>query len=294
MSTHEVVLGNGLAHRITRIVIYGALLFMAAIYVFPLLVVVLTSLKPLEELRSGTIIDFPAAPTMQPWYQAMFAACIGTSCNGLAPYFVNSVMMVVPAVLLSTPIGAVNGFALTHFKFPGHNWVFAFLLFGVFIPLQIVLIPLAYVMGSLGIANSVMGLILVHVIYGIAFTTLFFRNFFITVPHEIVDAARMDGARFLQIFRRIVLPVAIPTMVVSVIWQFTHIWNDYLLATTYTSGLTSPVTVGLYNMVASTTGTKEYNVNMAAVFLTALPTLLVYVFAGRYFLRGLVAGSVKG
>ncbi|PZU85489.1 MAG: sugar ABC transporter permease [Shinella sp.] len=294
MSTNEMVLGTGFAHRLTRFFIYGALVLMAAMYLFPLFVVLMTSLKSAEEIRTGTIIDLPSAPSLKSWYDAMFVACIGVSCNGLSKHFINSFTMVTPAVLLSTSIGALNGFALTQFRFRGDTLVFAFLLFGVFLPLQIVLIPLASVLGKIGIANSIWALVLVHVIYGIPFTTLFFRNFFVTVPHEITSAAKMDGAGFLQIFFRIVLPISIPSFVVSIIWQFTNIWNDYLFATTYTSGDSSPVTVGLYNMVASTTGVKAYNVDMAAVLLTALPTLIVYIFAGRYFIRGLVAGAVKG
>lgn len=294
MSTNELVLGNGAGARLARVFIHGALAVMAVLYLFPLLVTVFTSLKSLEEIRTGTIVSLPSSVSLRSWYDAMFTACVGVSCSGLSGNFINSFIMVVPAVVLSTAVGALNGFALTQFSFRGSNVVFGFLLFGVFLPLQIVLIPLAHVLGYLGIANTVSGLVLLHVVYGIPFTTLFFRNFFVSVPHEITSAAKMDGAGFLQIFHRVILPISIPSFVVSTIWQFTNIWNDYLFAATYTSGDTSPVTVGLYNMVASTTGVKAYNVDMAAVLLTALPTLLVYIFAGRYFIRGLVAGAVKG
>ncbi|MGY5809108.1 carbohydrate ABC transporter permease [Rhizobium sp. LEGMi198b] len=294
MNSNDMVLGAGAAHRVARVFIYGALLFMAAIYIFPLFVVIATSLKSLEEIRTGTILSLPSTLSFASWYDAMFNACVGVSCHGLNGYFLNSFAMVIPAVLVSTSIGALNGFALTQFKFRGHNLVFGFLLFGVFLPLQIVLIPIAHVLGSLGISNSVAGLVLVHIVYGIPFTTLFFRNFFVTVPHEITSAAKMDGAGFIQVFLRILLPISVPSFVVSIIWQFTNIWNDYLFATTYASGENAPVTVGLYNLVASTTGTKLYNVNMAAVMLTAMPTLIVYIFAGRYFIRGLTAGAVKG
>jgi glucose/mannose transport system permease protein len=183
---------------------------------------------------------------------------------------------------------------LTKWRFRFDNIVFALILFGCFIPFQVVLLPMARVLGILGLSGSVGGLVLVHVVYGIGFTTLFFRNFFITVPSELVKAATIDGAGFLTIFTRIMLPLSLPIIVVTVIWQFTQIWNDFLFGVSFSAGGGQPITVALNNIVNSSTGVKEYNLDMAAAIIAGLPTLLVYVFAGRYFVRGLTAGSVKG
>jgi glucose/mannose transport system permease protein len=168
------------------------------------------------------------------------------------------------------------------------------LLLGCFIPFQIILLPMAQVLGILGLSQSMQGLILVHIIYGIAFTTLFFRNFYVTVPQELVQAAMIDGAGFFRIFRKIILPVSIPIFVVSIIWQTTQIWNDFLFGVVFSSGESQPVTVALNNLVNTSTGVKKYNVDMAAAMIAAFPTMLVYIIAGKYFLRGLTAGSVKG
>jgi glucose/mannose transport system permease protein len=202
--------------------------------------------------------------------------------------------MAIPAVAISTAIGVINGYALTQWRFRGADLIFALLLFGVFIPYQIVLIPMARVLGIIGLANSIPGLILVHVVFGIPFTTLFFRNFMISLPGDLVSAARVDGAGFFQILWRVIVPISIPCFVVSIIWQFTNIWNDYIFGATFTSGDGMPITIALNNIVNTSTGVKPYNVHMASVVITALPTLFVYIFAGRYFLRGLMAGSVKG
>ena len=202
--------------------------------------------------------------------------------------------MVIPAVILSVTLGALNGYVLTKWRFRGDNIVFAFILFGCFIPFQTVLIPMAYLLGALGIAGTIPGLVLVHVVYGISFTTLFFRNYFVSIPDEILRAARIDGAGFWAILLRILLPVSWPIIMVSVIWQFTGIWNDFLFGVAFSAGSGQPVTVALNNLVNTSTGTKAYDEDMAAAVITALPTIAVYVMAGRYFVRGLMAGSVKG
>jgi glucose/mannose transport system permease protein len=201
---------------------------------------------------------------------------------------------VVPAVVISTLVGAFNGYVLTMWRFKGSDLLFTGLLIGCFIPFQVVLLPMAQTLGWLGIANSIPGLIFVHVVYGLAFTTLFFRNFYVTVPAELTKAARIDGAGFFTIFWRIILPLSPPIIVVCVIWQFTQIWNDFLFGVVFSSGQRQPITVALNNLVNTTTGVKEYNVDMAAAIIAALPTLFVYVVAGKYFLRGLTAGAVKG
>ncbi|MGH6928430.1 MAG: carbohydrate ABC transporter permease, partial [Dongiaceae bacterium] len=172
--------------------------------------------------------------------------------------------------------------------------VFGLMLFGCFIPFQVVLVPMAQVLGKLGIANSTAGLVLVHVVYGLGFTTLFFRNYYEAFPNELIRAAMIDGAGFFRIFWRILLPSSGPIIVVTVIFQFTNIWNDFLFGASFAAGGSAPMTVALNNLVSSSTGVKEYNVHMAAAMLAALPTLLVYVVAGRFFVRGLMAGAVKG
>ncbi|TGP50752.1 carbohydrate ABC transporter permease [bacterium M00.F.Ca.ET.230.01.1.1] len=293
--THDsIVLERGGRYHLRRVFIYCCLIFIAAVYLLPLVVVVFTSLKNIDEIRNGSLLSLPKAPTLEAWQQAWSDACIGLQCSGLKGFFLNSMILIVPAVGLSTAIGAINGFALTHWKFRGSNVIFALLLFGVFIPFQIILIPMARSLGAVGLANTMPGLILVHVVYGIPFTTLFFRNYFVSLPAELVKAAKVDGAGFYQTFFRVILPISIPCIVVAVIWQFTNIWNDFLFGTTFTSGDNVPVTVALNNIVNTTTGVKRYNVDMAAVVLTALPTIAIYVLAGKYFLRGLMAGSVKG
>lgn len=277
-----------------RIAIYGALIFFAAIYLLPLFVMLVTSFKTLDEIRGGDMLQLPQQPTIEPWLNAWGTACIGLTCEGLKGYFWNSIRMVVPAVAISTLLGAFNGYVLTKWRFPGHRLIFGLMLFGCFIPFQVVLVPMAQVLGKLGIANSTPGLILVHVAYGLGFTTLFFRNYYEAFPNELIKAAMIDGAGFFRIFFRILLPSSGPIIVVTVIFQFTNIWNDFLFGASFAAGGAAPMTVALNNLVSSSTGVKEYNVHMAGAMIAALPTLLVYVLAGRYFVRGLMAGAVKG
>lgn len=277
-----------------RVFIWSLLLAAAVVYLGPLYVVVSTSFKDLAEIRSGALLDLPHELNFAAWRAAWSEACIGVQCEGLRPYFLNSILMSVPAVLISTILGALSGYALTMFNFRGANTIFAMMLFGCFVPLQIAILPMAQTLGFLGISNSITGLIVVHTIYGLSFTTLFFRNYYITVPQELVRAATMDGAGFFIIFWRVMLPLSQPIVVVSVIWQFTQIWNEFLFGASFTSGGEQPVTVALNNLINSTTSVKNYNVDMAAALIAAAPTLVVYIVAGRYFVRGLTAGSVKG
>jgi glucose/mannose transport system permease protein len=252
------------------------------------------SIKPLDEIRSGDLMAFPQAFTLQPWHDAWSLAQIGVQATGLKPYFINSFLMAVPAVLISTAFGALNGYVLTQFRFRGAGLVFAALMFSVFIPFQIVLIPMARTLGLLHMAGTVPGLVLVHVVYGIGFTTLFFRNYYAAFPGELVRSARMDGAGFFRLFWRLLLPNSGPIIVVSIIWQFTNIWNDFLFGASFSDYSSFPITVALNNLVNSSTGVKEYNVHFAAAFIAGAPTLAVYILSGKYFVRGLMAGSVKG
>ena len=211
-----------------RAFIYLILIFFALIYLAPLYVMFTTSLKDIEEIRSGNLMALPLDPTLYAWKKAWSSACTGSECQGLAPYFWNSVRIVVPAVIISTVVGAFNGYALAKWKFKGSELLFGALLFGCFIPFQVILLPMAKLLGELGLANTVTGLVLVHVIYGVAFTTLFFRNYYVGIPTELVKAAKLDGAGFLSIFRHIFIPLSTPIFVVTIIWQFTQIWNDFL------------------------------------------------------------------
>lgn len=279
---------------ILRWLLYVMLGSFALFYLAPLFVMITTSLKSLEEIRTGDLLSLPREVTFDAWATAWSGACTGIQCEGVQPYFWNSVLIAVPAVLLSTLIGAVNGYVVAQWRFPGANLFFALMLFGCFIPFQVVLLPMARMLGIMGIAGTIPGLIFVHVIYGLGFTTLFFRNYYVTIPAELTKAAKVDGAGFFRIFFSIFLPLSLPIVVVTIIWQFTQIWNDFLFGVSFSQAGTQPVTVALNNIVNSTTGVKEYNVDMAAAIIAGLPTLLVYVVAGKYFIRGLTAGSVKG
>lgn len=288
--TQDTAVRTGAA---TRIGIYLVLIGMAAFYLLPFFIMVVNSLKPLSEITGGNMMALPQQWTLDPWRAAWSTAQIGVEPTGLRPYFLNSLLMVVPAVAISTILGALNGYVLTKWRFRGDTILFGLMLFACFIPFQIVLIPMAMVLGKLGLAGSIPGLVLVHVVYGIGFTTLYFRNYYAAFPTELVRAAMIDGAGFFRIFWRIMLPVSGPIAVVSVIWQFTNIWNDFLFGASF-GGTSQPMTVALNNLVQSSTGVKEYNVHFAGAILAALPTLVVYIVAGRYFVRGLMAGSVKG
>jgi len=281
-------------NRASRFILY-AILGLAALYALaPMWVMLATSFKTLDEIREGSLIAAPHAPTFGAWLKAWGTACTGVRCEGLKPFFINSLIMTIPAVLISTLVGALNGYALTHWRFRGSDILFTLLLVGCFIPFQVVLLPMARTLGAIGLSDSVLGLILVHVVYGLAFTTLFFRNYYLSVPAELIKAARVDGAGFFTIFWRILMPISGPIFMVCVIWQFTQIWNDFLFGVVFAGADSQPVTVALNNLVRTSTGVKEYNVDMAAAIIAALPTLLVYIVAGKYFVRGLTAGAVKG
>jgi glucose/mannose transport system permease protein len=281
-------------NKLARGLIYIALILFAIYYLLPLYVMVVNSVKPLDEIRNGNMLALPSVLTFEPWFTAWSTAQIGVQATGLRPYFMNSILMVVPAVAISTLLGALNGFVLTKWRFRGDNLVFGLMLLACFIPFQIALIPAARILGLLGIAGTTQGLVLIHVVYGLGFTTLFFRNYYAAFPTELVRAAQIDGASFFQIFRRILLPSSGPIIVVTVIWQFTNIWNDFLFGASFGDFDSQPMTVALNNLVASSTGVKEYNVHFAGAILAALPTLVVYIVSGRYFVRGLMAGAVKG
>lgn len=302
--------GRGLrGTSFSRAFIYVLLGLFAVYYLAPLFVMLVTSFKTMDEIQGGNMLSLPRDPTIEPWIKAWGEVCSGLTCNGIKGYFFNSLKMVIPAVAISTLLGALNGYVLTKWRFPGHRLIFGLMLFSCFIPFQAVLLPMATLLGYLGrfgiwltnhfgttfgFGNPIVNLTLVHIIYGIGFTTLFFRNYYEAFPTELVKAAQIDGAGFFQIFRRIMLPNSLPIIVVTVIYQFTNIWNDFLFGVSYAAGETMPMTVALNNVVNTSTGVVEYNVKMEAAMSAALPTLVVYILAGRYFVRGLMAGAVKG
>jgi glucose/mannose transport system permease protein len=280
-------------HLTARLVIYGLLTFFALIYVIPLVVVVLNSFRETTEFARNGLIAFPEQFQVNSWIAAWDTYCIGGTCEGMKRNFFNSLWMTIPATIISTLLGAINGYVLSKWRFPGSEVLFTMVLLGVFMPGQIALMPWAFILGNLGLSNSLYGLILVHVIQGLSFTTLFCRNYYLSVPDDLVKAARIDGAGFWRIFWRIILPISPPILIVTVIWQFTGIWNEYLFGVVFTSGAQQPITSAL---VALTTGGQTataYDVMSAAVLIGALPPLLIYFFGGRYFIRGLTQGAIK-
>ena len=266
----------------------------ALYYLAPLYVMIVTSLKSMEEIRQGNLMTLPGEFLLDAWKIAWSGRGYTAGDVFLRPFFWNSTKMVIPAVVISTFLGALNGYVLTKWRFRGDNLIFLLFLFGCFIPYQAILLPMARTLGILGISNSITGLVVVHSIYGLSFTTLFFRNYYVSIPDEMIKAARIDGAGFFKIFFKVLPPVSAPIIVVTVIWQFTNIWNDFLFGSSFSFGEAAPIQVALNNMVLTSTSVKQYNVDMAAAFIAGFPTLVVYILAGKYFIRGLTAGSVKG
>lgn len=273
--------------------VYLALYLLGVLFLVPLAIVLMTSMRPAAEIAAGNLISFPQHFDMSAWRIAWDQVCVGSDCRGLAPYALNSISFVLPATVISTAIGSLTGFVLTKFSFRHSNLVYAAVMFGIFLPGQVFLLPMAQFLGLIGMAN-VYGLILVHTVFGLGFTTLFFRNYYVQIPDELIRAARIDGASVARIYRRIILPLSPPMIIVTVIWQFTHIWNEFLYGATFTSGQGLPLTAAMYSVTSGSTGTHNYNIEAAAVIMAALPTLAIYVFAGRFFVRGLTAGAVKG
>jgi glucose/mannose transport system permease protein len=277
-----------------NIVLYGILGVMSIYYLLPLYVMVMTSLKDMVEIRVGNIFAPPVEVTFQPWIKAWSQACTGLNCDGLSRGFWNSVMITVPSVIISIIVASVNGYALVNWKFKGSEVFFTILIFGSFIPYQIMLYPIVIILRELGIYGTLSGLILVHTIFGMPILTLLFRNYFSSLPEELFKAARVDGAGFWGIYFQIMLPMSMPIFVVALILQITGIWNDFLFGVVFTKPEIYPMTVQLNNIVNSVQGVKEYNVNMAATMLTGLVPLIVYFVSGKLFVRGIAAGAVKG
>jgi glucose/mannose transport system permease protein len=277
-----------------RLGVYAFLLFSAAFFLLPLWIMLLTSVKTMDEIRIGNILAWPADPTLQPWIAAWSAACTGLACDGIQVGFWNSVRILIPSVILSILVGALNGYALCFWRVRGAELMFAILLIGAFIPYQVFLYPLVRLFSTVGIYNSLPGIVLVHIIFGMPIMTLLFRNFYSSLPHELFNAARIDGGGFMTIFWRVMLPMSTPMLIVATILQVTGIWNDFILGLTFAGRANLPMTVQLNNIVNSVQGERAYNVDMAATVLTALVPLVVYFASGRWFVRGIAAGAVKG
>ena len=282
MSAVRAVAGRR-AFRVSRLVTYGLLLVVAVFYLLPIYVIVATALKSFVEVSHTTPWQLPTAPSL-----ASFVDALST----LSPSFINSILLVVPATILSALLGSLNGYVLSKWRFRGADLVFTLLLFGMFIPYQSILLPLVLVLQKLQLYGGIPGLVLTHVVYGIPITTLIFRNYYAAVPSELIEAARIDGASVLGVYRHVLLPISMPGFVVVLIWQFTSIWNEFLFAVTLTLPDQWPITVALNGLAGSLLA--HYEIQMAGALLTALPPLVIYVVLGRYFIRGLLAGALKG
>jgi glucose/mannose transport system permease protein len=277
-----------------RIGIYAFLITAALFFLLPLWIMVVTSFKPMEEIRLGNIVALPATLTFEAWTKAWSSACTGLECNGIRVGFWNSVRILVPSVILSIIAGAINGYALSFWRVKGANVMFGVLLLGAFIPYQVFLYPLVRIFSLTGIYNSLTCIVIVLVIFGLPTMTLLFRNYYAGLPIELFKAARVDGGAFWTIFLRVILPMSTPMLVVATILQVTGIWNDFIFGLTFAGRENLPMTVQLNNIVNSTQGERAYNVDMAATMLAALVPLVVYFVSGRWFVRGIAAGAVKG
>lgn len=280
-------------HVAARVGVYAVLTVFAAIYALPLLVIIANSFRELPEIAQNGLIALPRSLSPKAWIDAWSTYCIGGTCAGIQGNFMNSLAMAVPATIISTLIGALNGYVLSKWRFRGSEVLFTCMMLGVFMPGQISLMPWAFILGKLGLTNSTSGLILVHVVQGISFTTLFCRNYYVNIPDDLIKAARIDGAGFWRIFRKIILPLSPPILIVTVIWQFTGIWNEYLFGVVFTSGREQPITAALVALTTNGTNVRVYDVMSAAVLIGALPPLLIYFLGGKYFVRGLTQGAIK-
>ena len=277
-----------------RIGLYVFLLGAAAFFLLPLYVMIVTSLKSMDEIRQGGIFALPHALTLEPWRLAWSGVCTGAACDGVRTGFWNSVAIAVPSTILPILLGAVNGYALSFWRPRGANLLFGILMAGAFVPVQVMIYPLVRVMALAGIFGSLPAIVLVHLVFGMPVMTLLFRNYYCNVPHELFQAARIDGGGFWRIFLQVMLPMSLPVVVVAAIMQVTGVWNDYILGLVFAGRDNMPMMVQLNNVINTTTGTRQYNVNMAATILTALVPLALYFFSGRWFVRGIAAGAVKG
>ncbi len=283
-----------------RIGIYAFLIVAAIFFLIPLAVMILTSMKPMDEIRGGNIFAMPLNPTLDYWVKAWSSACTGRDCNGLAPGFFNSMKITLLAVPISIILSMLNGYALSFWRFRGSELMFGLLVFGAFVPFQVLVYPIIFALSSVKLPwggtlfGTLPGIVIVHSIFGMPILTLLFRNFFASLPAELFKAARVDGAGFWRIFFSVMLPMSVPITIVAVILQVTGIWNDFIFGLVFAGRENLPMTVQLNNIVRTSTGTVEYSTNMAATILTGAVPLIVYFVSGKWFVRGIAAGAVKG
>jgi glucose/mannose transport system permease protein len=277
-----------------RLGVYAFLLTSALFFLLPLYVMLVTSVKPMAEIRLGNILSLPVHFTLDAWRVAWQSACTGLDCQGIRVGFWNSVRIVVPSTVLSILVGAVNGYALSYWKPRGATTLFAILLVGAFIPVQVMVYPLVRVLATVHLFSSLPGIVLIHTIFGMPVMTLLFRNYYAALPHELFQAARVDGGGFWRIFLQLMVPMSTPIIVVAIIMQVTGIWNDFILGLVFAGTKNLPMTVQLNNIINTTTGERLYNVNMAATILTSMVPLVIYFVSGRWFVRGIASGAVKG
>ena len=277
-----------------RVFVYAVLIATSLYYLIPLYVMIITSFKDLDAIRYGNIFIPTSEPTFAPWVKAWSEACTGLKCTGLAPGFYNSVKITVPSVIVSIAVAAVSGYSLANWPFKFGEFFFTVLLLASFVPYQVMLYPLVIITREMGIYSTLWAVVFVHTVFGLPILTLLFRNYFSSLPVELFKAARIDGAGYWRIFFQVMLPMSIPILTVAVILQVTGIWNDFLFGVIYAGPTNYPMTVQLNNIVNSLQGVKEYNVDMAATILTGLVPLSIYFFSGKYFVRGIAAGAVKG
>lgn len=276
-----------------RMLIYLVVSLVAAAWLVPLIVVVLNSLRSNEEIAQTSMIGWPQHWAFGNYLTAWSDFCVAQTCAGIRPYMLNSALVTIPATIFSTLLGAVAGYAISLWRFRGDQWIYGVVTLGIFLPQQMRLLPWTIVLRDTGLMNTLTGLVLIHTIQGLSFTVLFCRNYYVAIPQELIRAARIDGAGFFRIFWRIILPLSPPILVVTVIWQFTHIWNEFLYGVTFTTGQQQPVTAALIALSAAVADIPHHGVQSAAVMIAALPTLLIYLIGGKYFVRGLTAGAVK-
>ena len=277
-----------------RIGVYSFLIVTAAFFLLPLYVMVITSLKTAGEIRQAVLFAWPSSPQFGNWVEAWSTACIALECEGIRGGFWNSVRLVVPATVLSVFLGALNGYALSFWRSKWGDLLFAIMLLGAFVPFQVMIYPLVAWFRLGGFYNTYWAILVVHCVFGMPVLTLLFRNYYVAVPQELFKAARIDGGGFWRIFLQLMLPMATPMLIVATILQVTGIWNDFLFGLIFAGKENQPMTVQLNNLVNTTFGVRRYHIDMAATILTSLVPLAVYFFSGRWFVRGIAAGAVKG
>jgi glucose/mannose transport system permease protein len=277
-----------------RLLVYGVLIAASLFFLTPLWVMLMTSFKSMAEIREGHVLYWPQHFTVDAWFRAWSSACTGLTCDGVRVGFWNSIRILVPSVMLSIALGGLTGYAMAFYRVYGANLLFGILLIGAFIPYQVFIYPMVRVFSMIGLYNSLAGIVVVHIIFGLSLMTLLFRNYFASLPVELFNAARVDGAGFFAILRHVMLPMSAPIIIVATILQVTGIWNDFILGLTFAGRANRPMTVLLNNIVNSTQGEAAYDVDMAATILTAALPLVVYFMSGRWFVRGVAAGAVKG